>query len=562
MVLQLQDLCKQCDSENEILLTLRKVKTLRQETNKLQLLIAQERNARRKRGTFNFIGDISKTLFGTLNNDDLELINKNIDILFNNQNQLKEIVTNETRLIKNILNKEIGEHIDTINSELRAQNNNINTDRKRNHLTNQILMINELILEEKLEIRTIQNAINFAQKGIIHSSILPPSTLIDAVKTLQKTHPGHFPFELQVHHYLDFIKICKISIALGDRTLSYHIKIAILGTEIRILSKLYPLPKKIQNNFVSYVPNQQLILTHANNYILLDHEYIKMYCNEETRPWICKRTTVTHSLLYSKDCESELYKKTNTKPRYCEHTLFRIDTLTYIPLQDSKKVIIIPEKATTLHTTCTTESIELDHPVLITSSQECSLITDHLMLKLSHKSNLNTTYELREREHDINYTVNEHDLIYNGLKNIPMKINDVNNMREYGTTLEESEDILNKMKTEHRLQNISYIGWSALTYIGYGSTTLFLLWILYKCQFFKLLSNCIPKTIKICFFCNTQKITSNTHPTPRMSTPLNLHTDIELRPRNRRQSQLELPEITEIFTPNIEIVTFSKDSQE
>ena len=51
----------------------------------------------------NFVGSIPRSLFGTLDGDDLELTNKNINKLFNENNKLKTIIANQTALIRKIV---------------------------------------------------------------------------------------------------------------------------------------------------------------------------------------------------------------------------------------------------------------------------------------------------------------------------------------------------------------------------------------------------------------------------------------------------------------------------
>lgn len=58
---------------------------------------------RTKRGLLNFVGSISKTLFGTLDEDDLSLVNGNIDKLFSQQNQITHTLQNQTQIIKALL---------------------------------------------------------------------------------------------------------------------------------------------------------------------------------------------------------------------------------------------------------------------------------------------------------------------------------------------------------------------------------------------------------------------------------------------------------------------------
>lgn len=55
-------------------------------------------HTRSRRGSLNFVGSISRSLFGTLDDDDLELINKNIDKLFYENNKLKTNITYKTNL--------------------------------------------------------------------------------------------------------------------------------------------------------------------------------------------------------------------------------------------------------------------------------------------------------------------------------------------------------------------------------------------------------------------------------------------------------------------------------
>ena len=51
----------------------------------------------------NFVGSIPRSLFGTLDGDDLELTNKNINKPFNENNKLKTIIANQTALIRKIV---------------------------------------------------------------------------------------------------------------------------------------------------------------------------------------------------------------------------------------------------------------------------------------------------------------------------------------------------------------------------------------------------------------------------------------------------------------------------
>ena len=98
---KLNQLCKQsnCRESAEINVLKIKINTLESKFIHYKILM----HLRVKRGLFNFVGSISKTLFGTLDNSDLNLINQNMDKLFDTNNKMTQVVKNQTLMIKNVL---------------------------------------------------------------------------------------------------------------------------------------------------------------------------------------------------------------------------------------------------------------------------------------------------------------------------------------------------------------------------------------------------------------------------------------------------------------------------
>ena len=56
-----------------------------------------------RRGLLNFIGDLSKSLFGTLSNDDLEKINKEFDQVYSDNEKMSKVLQNHTKILKVLL---------------------------------------------------------------------------------------------------------------------------------------------------------------------------------------------------------------------------------------------------------------------------------------------------------------------------------------------------------------------------------------------------------------------------------------------------------------------------
>lgn len=85
------------------------IETLRHRINQLNdltLHLQLMTHNRNRRGFLNIIGAASKALFGTLDDDDLTIINHNIDKLFDDENRMKTIISNQTALIRKILESE------------------------------------------------------------------------------------------------------------------------------------------------------------------------------------------------------------------------------------------------------------------------------------------------------------------------------------------------------------------------------------------------------------------------------------------------------------------------
>ena len=84
--------------------TIHRIRNKRSEeyTQNQKNIIHLERSlhVRNKGGAFNFIGSISKTLFGTLDSKDLDIINQNIDELSTDNNDIIHLVHNQSAIIK------------------------------------------------------------------------------------------------------------------------------------------------------------------------------------------------------------------------------------------------------------------------------------------------------------------------------------------------------------------------------------------------------------------------------------------------------------------------------
>ena len=91
---------KKCLPQYEIELIRRRYNRLISRNYILTKLLGKQRN---KRGLDNFVRDISKKLFGTLNEGDIAQINSEFDNLYRDNKNIASILTNHTKILKLIL---------------------------------------------------------------------------------------------------------------------------------------------------------------------------------------------------------------------------------------------------------------------------------------------------------------------------------------------------------------------------------------------------------------------------------------------------------------------------
>ncbi|XP_076390424.1 uncharacterized protein LOC143264970 [Megachile rotundata] len=158
---------------------------------------------RPKRGLLNIIGSASKALFGTFDNDDLELVNKNIDKLFDENNKVKTMINNQTALIRKIIDSENLEKLTEINKYI------VNQERKHNLnelLTNMIIRIENTAYDLHLQIDEIFNVIILGKQGIISPQIIDHQQFIRTYKRIlgnKLINPTIVPSESNFQFILD-----------------------------------------------------------------------------------------------------------------------------------------------------------------------------------------------------------------------------------------------------------------------------------------------------------------------------------------------------------------------
>ena len=191
------ELCSNCEFE---------LKAWRHRVHRLEELMTTLQQilgfARSKRGILNAIGSISKTLFGTLDEDDMKLIIKEFDKLYSDNRVMAETLGNQTRIMKTWISSAfhdlqlLNEHSDSHIKKLNGIINTTNTNQKNLVVGNIIALCAMAIGEFSEDLNLLINAINDGKHGIIHPQILTPNTLISELRKIEEDLNTKYPVKL------------------------------------------------------------------------------------------------------------------------------------------------------------------------------------------------------------------------------------------------------------------------------------------------------------------------------------------------------------------------------
>ena len=133
---------------------------------------------RQRRRLINGIGTLSKALFGTLNEDDLALINVNMNKLFNDNEKMSQSIANQTIIMCTLLdstshdihkmNEQTRSRLDELNGLVNATNKNL----QNLQLANQLLACTISIQEISKDVNLLINAINDGKHGTMQETNL------------------------------------------------------------------------------------------------------------------------------------------------------------------------------------------------------------------------------------------------------------------------------------------------------------------------------------------------------------------------------------------------------
>ncbi|XP_067207020.1 uncharacterized protein [Linepithema humile] len=437
-----------------------------------------KRSARVERGVFDFVGQIEKVLFGTLDSSDANYYNKQIDLAYNNSKELTNLYKKQVSIIKSTINdfsdafeknsqkfKEVDFNLNKLKKRISNNTRKLTKIQINTEVNSHMIECSQMVLEYEIELETLTQAVLLARRGLLHPKILTPRELFNNLKNMYDTHNKRLPIKMELGQFSNLIDSSDISIFYKDHKLVYIIEIPIIEQTNFILYRVIPLPiKQNEENVYAFI---NLINTHiglsADRQLythLTDRDITK--CKKINSAMICKQTDLLYQVSSVHNCESELLKSAKLEKvlKECDVRLLKIHHTGWYQLQSVNSWLYTAPHEETLQIVCKDNKprqTQLFSTGIIQLSSDCNAIADNVLIRSK------TVNEFSINKYfipNINLSTNQ---IYENIKNSKVNISDlhlinigktpyldIDSLRAASTSLDELYKKADEISKHHR----------------------------------------------------------------------------------------------------------------
>ncbi|XP_076395856.1 uncharacterized protein LOC143265783 [Megachile rotundata] len=529
-----------CNTQKECTLNKHTLANLRHRIYKIRKINNLTKVAlhyRFKRGLLNILGSVSKTLFGTLDENDLQLINQNIDKLFDSQNNLTQVIAKQNMIIKGLTeNESLNTIVENMNKNAEILYRNKNQIAFNTH----VILLESLLEDMTLETKTMYNGIMLGKKGIIDTTLLNITQFIESYNKIIDANLIHTEIKGTLDNFQLLIDISTLTLVIHDHKIIYQIEIPILENNEWKIVKYHSIPVKQNQVFTAKLLTYSLVLINQEQFMVIDNEYLSQNCRNTPLEQICKRTQPIH-----------INNPENCKEK-CTVAVFKIETIAFIPLQGQNQYIAIPRQETTIDALCKTNNrIVIKGPSILSSREDCTLFYGTEIMKIGGTAKeVNIT--LSQQNSTTNIDLSDIALYEQHVPSIP-KI--TRNLNEYRTDLNHLKNTLSALRIQHRIHTTAAIAYNILTILGWVALGAITLYTLNKIGIFSICTALIPKPLcfKIC--CNEVQVNNSNN--PEISTDHN-ESSTETHPPSNNEARQKNFELTPLRQYRKKKVGFSQ----
>jgi hypothetical protein len=345
-----------------------------QETERvLDEIIGKPEKGRSKRGALNFVGEVSKILFGTLDADDAEYYNAQIKHFEEESEDMASMLKQQLSIVKASLgtvnatmsdmeynNRIIKDGV----TKLKGYMEKFATDTKTQlDIINVKIIVEGHIAHVNHAMDAIQRNLNLliesvlnAQKGILQPQIVSVRSLMETLQKSASKFPKDTmaPFTLSKDSSHLLLKICDVHIYMKDGILSYVISLPLVNRGIFKTYRVLPLPVEVEQRKFVYTEsgNEILCIDQTRQYYFLtSREELRLCKVVQAKSYLCKQNQPLLNSHMQEACAVKLLLPRVSIPKICdvrvvhvEHTIWtqleqRNEWIYFTPFSDSVTIV-------------------------------------------------------------------------------------------------------------------------------------------------------------------------------------------------------------------------------
>lgn len=315
-------------------------------------------------GLINGLGKIQHILFGTMDSDDAEEIDKAIGTINENQLNLFHLAEAQTTIITEFINdynateQKLNTNFKTIRKQINNQLNKIDnlTEMSQTfHIFDEISVA--LVAFSTTLISNQNQMIDLIQEsalGKLSTKFLNSNTFLQAIRQIQleQTTNKRFPFNLNKLNLRLLNSIIFVEPIYTNNHLLIEVKIPLVS-EIFEIYKTTSLPLRFNNDLFYYVKissDYVAINEDIQRYIFLSRSDLSQCIKFQKYNYLCYQNLIYHTNNIQ-NCEIKLFSG-DVKPENCEIKIFKLQHELWFNLFETNAWLYVMPKPTSIKVVC------------------------------------------------------------------------------------------------------------------------------------------------------------------------------------------------------------------
>ncbi|XP_031333824.1 uncharacterized protein LOC116163835 [Photinus pyralis] len=194
-----------------------------------------------KRSLLDGLGTIIKYITGNPDNNDLKEINKNLDILFKNQDKLLKQINKQTSFANHITER-YSNDIKSIQTGINLSIQTINTLSSMFETQSIVQYSNHMARKLLNTLQMIERTISLASSNIVNLEVISNSELISIIDHVRSIYKQTELLDLDTQHLFTILDFSKVRIVSVSQIITCILYIPILNPTLYRYSRIYPIP--------------------------------------------------------------------------------------------------------------------------------------------------------------------------------------------------------------------------------------------------------------------------------------------------------------------------------